>query len=27
MFFGEICDSIRGRIDAGKKSSPSPTGC
>ena len=27
MFVGEIYDSIRGRIDAGKKSSPSPTGC
>ena len=26
-FVGEIYDSIRGRIDAGKKSSPSPTGC
>jgi hypothetical protein len=27
MFVGEVYDSIRGRIDAGKKSSPSPTGC
>ena len=26
MFVGEIYNSIRGRIDAGKKSSPSPIG-